>query len=616
MVLTDVSLCFFATSLAFYLRLGEFIYVESTSVWPALVSALLAIPIFSYLGLYKLVFRFSGLPVVKTIALGSMIYGFFFSSIFTFFGLDGVPRTVGIIQPILLFFAIVASRSIAQYLLNAASSPIKQGCRSASALIYGAGSGGRQLLGALGFENKTKVIGFIDDDPEIIGQRVDMTWVYSPSQLNELVSTHNVDQVFVAIPSLSKLQLRSVIRKITDSPVKIRVLPTINDLPDGRVNVEDAQEVEIEDLLGRASVEPDRDLMCAKVTGKVVMVTGSGGSIGSELSRQIIALNPRALLLLDNNEHSLYLIHEELSSLVHDCTTIIPLLGSVCDIERVRQILSHWPVDTIYHAAAYKHVPIVEHNPVEAIGNNVFGTLTLADSAIEFVVSDFVLISTDKAVRPTNVMGATKRLSELILQSKHHDNQNMTRFSMVRFGNVLGSSGSVIPKFNRQLKSGGPLTVTHPDINRFFMTIPEAAQLVIQSSALAKGGEVFVLDMGQPLKIVDIARLMISLSGQTEKTAENPDGDIEIEFTGLRPGEKLYEELLIGDASTATTHPKIMQACEPFIQWPDLAPQLAELKHASMRRDSELCVDLLQNLVIEYKPAFKSVDWTLKRDQD
>ena len=404
---------------------------------------------------------------------------------------------------------------------------------------------------------------------------------------------------------------------VRSARVAVRTLPSLSDLAQGTLSFSDLRELEVEDLLGRDPVTPNSILLSKNIRDKVVLVTGAGGSIGSELCRQIISLDPAKLLLVDQNEFALYSIHQEIENKIKDKSlVIVPLLASVQDFNRMNEVMSIWHPDTVYHAAAYKHVPLVEHNPSEGIKNNVFGTLHTSMAAAENKVADFVLISTDKAVRPTNIMGASKRLAELILQAISSNYSN-TRFSMVRFGNVLGSSGSVVPIFRQQIKSGGPITLTHPEITRFFMTIPEAAQLVIQAGAMAKGGDVFILDMGEPVKIIDLARRMIELSGFTIKDEEYPEGEIEIQITGLRPGEKLYEELIIGENPQATNHPRIMKANESYISWLQLEPQLKSLEDALKINDVQTIRVILEKLVSGYTPNKNIVDWIfLEQESD
>ncbi|NBO13813.1 MAG: polysaccharide biosynthesis protein, partial [Betaproteobacteria bacterium] len=427
--------------------------------------------------------------------------------------------------------------------------------------------------------------------------------------LETLAQTRGISDVLLALPGINQKRRNEILDQMRSAHVAVRTLPSLTDLAQGKVSISDLRELDIDDLLGREPVMPNHILLAMNIRGKVVMVTGAGGSIGSELCRQILSVRPQKLLLIEQSEFALYAIHQELEEKVSGLdVTLVPLLASVQDTDRMQEIMSTWHPDTVYHAAAYKHVPLVEHNPAEGIKNNVLGTLRTAQAAARNGVADFVLISTDKAVRPTNIMGASKRLAELALQAIASTNSG-TKFSMVRFGNVLGSSGSVVPKFRQQIRDGGPITLTHPEITRYFMTIPEASQLVIQAGAMAKGGDVFVLDMGESVKIMDLARRMIELSGLTVKDEENPDGDIEIAITGLRPGEKLYEELLIGDNPKPTSHLRIMKAHEEFIPWADLESKLQALEMALSVNDVGVIRLMMQKLVTGYAPSDDIVDW-------
>jgi FlaA1/EpsC-like NDP-sugar epimerase len=424
-----------------------------------------------------------------------------------------------------------------------------------------------------------------------------------------------VSDVLLAMPSINRSRRNEILMKISQAKVAVRTLPSVNELAQGKVQTSDLRELDIDDLLGRDAVPPDQVLLAKNIKNKVVLITGAGGSIGSELCRQILDVGPKKLLLVELSEFALYQIHGELSARAQDKgVELIPLLASVQDSRRVNELMGAWRPDTVYHAAAYKHVPLVEHNPAEGLKNNVLGTLTVAKAAAACAVTSFVLISTDKAVRPTNVMGASKRLAEMVLQAMAAG-QSATKFSMVRFGNVLGSSGSVVPKFRQQIKDGGPITLTHANITRYFMTIPEAAQLVIQAGSMAEGGEVFVLDMGEPVKIIDLAKSMIELTGLTLKEASNPEGDIEIEITGLRPGEKLYEELLIGDDPKQTSHPRIMKANERFLDWSSLERRLDVLSQALAKNDVEQMLVVLQDLVTGYQREPTIVDWVHVQSQ-
>jgi FlaA1/EpsC-like NDP-sugar epimerase len=436
--------------------------------------------------------------------------------------------------------------------------------------------------------------------------------IYSPGDLPSLTASLGVTSILLAIPSAPRKRRNEIIKRMVQARVSVRTLPSVMELAQGKVTTTALQELDIDDLLGREPVMPNHILLAKNVTDKIVLVSGAGGSIGSELCRQIVNNRPKTLLLVEQSEFALYNIHQELAAKLTNLPDapphLVPLLVSVRDEERMRDIMSAWHPDTIYHAAAYKHVPLVEHNPAEGIKNNVFGTLAIAQAAAQHGVSDFVLISTDKAVRPTNIMGASKRMAEMALQALAAT-ATQTRFSMVRFGNVLGSSGSVVPLFRQQIRDGGPITLTHEEITRYFMTIPEAAQLVIQAGAMTHGGDVFVLDMGQPVRILDLARRMVELSGLTLKGPDDPDGDIAIEIIGLRPGEKLYEELLIGENPQTTSHPRIMKAHEDFLSWAVLEEKLRALSAALDANDIGIMRDLLRQIVSGYAPSSDIVDW-------
>jgi len=630
-VLVDTCLCVLTVWLAFFLRLDEWVPLIGHEFWraetAALISIALALPIFIKNGLYRVIFRYSEMMAVRSIVVAMSLYALFYFSIISIVGFTGIPRTVGIIQPILLFLAICASRLFASFWLGGAYKNIIKKVSRPKVLIYGAGNAGRQLAMAMHNSPDMQVVGFLDDDPKLHKQVLNGLTIYNPRQLPSLVQRLSVQKVLLAIPSVDRHRRNEILSMIREAKVAVHTLPSVSDLAQGKVSIADITDLDIDDLLGRDTVEPDPVLLAQNITGKTVLVTGAGGSIGSEICRQVIRLKPHRLLLVDSSEYALYAIHSELEHAWQTAlakpqqqdgmteeaqpSPIIPLLGSVQDEERMRELMETWRPPTIYHAAAYKHVPLVEHNPAEGIKNNVFGTLTLAKLAVEFKVSDFVLISTDKAVRPTNIMGASKRLAEMVLQalSNHHGSASGTKFTMVRFGNVLGSSGSVVPKFRQQIRDGGPVTVTHPEVTRYFMTIPEAAQLVIQAGAMSKGGDVFVLDMGSPVKIIDLARRLIELSGYSVRDENHPEGDIEIAITGLRPGEKLYEELLIGNNPQPTSHTRIMRAQEDFIAWPSLQEKLAEMNAAVKSNDVDAIRRILQTLVSGYIPSASIVDW-------
>ena len=614
-LIVDLSLCVLTVWLAYYLRLGEFISFSGASewaqgaFWAGGASICIALPIFVVSGLYRAIFRYSGWPALLTVARAVGIYGLLYASVFTAIGVAGVPRTVGIIQPILLLLFVGASRALARVWLGDQYLSILKRASRPKVLIYGAGTTGRQLAAAMANSHEMKVVGFLDDDDRLHGHVLNGQPIYNPTDLDNLATTLNISDVLLAMPGLTRRRRNEILGQIRVAKVAVRTLPSVTDLAQGKVSVSDLRELDIDDLLGREPVMPNHILLAMNLRSKVVMVTGAGGSIGSELCRQIISVGPSKLLLIEQSEFALYGIHQELEEkLAGRDIVLVPLLASVQDNERMHEIMSTWHPDTVYHAAAYKHVPLVEHNPAEGIKNNVLGTLRTAQAATENGVSDFVLISTDKAVRPTNIMGASKRLAEMALQALAASTSG-TKFSMVRFGNVLGSSGSVVPKFRQQIRDGGPITLTHPEITRYFMTIPEASQLVIQAGAMAKGGDVFVLDMGQSVKIMDLARRMIELSGLTVKDQQNPDGDIAIDITGLRPGEKLYEELLIGDNPKPTSHSRIMKAHEEFIPWAELEGQLRSLEMALNVNDVGVIRLMMEKLVVGYTPSDEIVDW-------
>ena len=613
----DLGLCVLTVWLAFYLRLGEFVALSGTALWAVGASVGIALPIFIVSGLYRAIFRYSGWPALLAVARAVVIYGLLYASVFTAIGVAGVPRTVGIIQPMLLLLFVGASRALARVWLGDQYLSILKRASRPKVLIYGAGTTGRQLAAAMANSHEMQVAGFLDDDDRLHGHVLNGQPIYNPADLDNLATTLNISDVLLAMPRLSRRRRNEILSQVRSARVAVRTLPSVNDLAQGKVSISDLRELDIDDLLGREPVAPNHILLAKNIVGKVVMVTGAGGSIGSELCRQILAVNPAKLLLIEQSEFALYAIHQELEeklAALESATppALVPLLASVQDDDRMREIMSTWHPDTVYHAAAYKHVPLVEHNPAAGIKNNVLGTLRTAQAAAENGVTDFVLISTDKAVRPTNVMGASKRLAEMALQAlaaAQSGLQTSTKFSMVRFGNVLGSSGSVVPKFRQQIRDGGPITLTHPDVMRYFMTISEAAQLVIQAGAMAKGGDVFVLDMGQPVKIMDLARRMVELSGLTLTDEEHPEGDIEIAVTGLRPGEKLYEELLIGDNPKPTVHPRIMKAHEDFMPWAEFESKLNALEMALNVNDVGVIRLMMQQLVAGYTPSDDIVDW-------
>lgn len=616
MLLFDALLCVLTLWLAMCLRLETWVPVTQPLQSLALLSVLLALPVFVRFGLYRAIFRYVGLGAFMAIGKAMTTYALVFAALVSGVGVAGVPRSVGVIQPLLLLVLVGGSRAAVRFGLEAMRRRVNQRTTQDKVLIYGAGSAGRQLAAALANSADMQVMGYLDDDVRLHGQELNGIRIFGIGQLQALKARGCVSVVLMAIPSAPQTRRNEILEHLRQYKVKVRTLPGLDALVHGRVDASDLRELDISDLLGRDPVPPHLLMLTKKIEGKVVMVTGAGGSIGSELCRQIVKSRPSMLLLVELTEFALYSIHHELVNAQNEegvhRTVLIPLLANVRDAVRMSEIMSTWKPHTVYHAAAYKHVPLVEHNPAEGVKNNVYGTLNLALQAIAHGVSDFVLVSTDKAVRPTNVMGASKRLAEMVLQAQAQAMANeggQTVFSMVRFGNVLGSSGSVVPLFRKQIDQGGPITLTDERITRYFMTIPEAAQLVIQAGAMASGGDVFVLDMGQPVKISYLARRMVELSGLTIKDEADPEGDIEIEVVGLRPGEKLYEELLIGDNPLRTPHSRIMKAHEEFLPLDVLRAKLDGLSEAVDMNNVPQIRTLLKDLVPGYQPEGDVVDW-------
>ena len=483
----------------------------------------------------------------------------------------------------------------------------KKSKNKTNVLIYGAGSAGRQLLTSLESNLEMKVVGFLDDDPQFHRQKILGQTVYDPLNIDKLINKKNIEIVLLALPSITRQKRNQIINNLNKYKIIVKTLPSIQDIVEGKVSISDIKDLTIDDLLNREQVQPNLELLSKNITSKVVMVTGAGGSIGSELSRQIIKLNPKTLILVELSEFALYKINEDLKN-INKSIKIIPLLINIQNKTKIEHVFNTFNIDTVYHAAAYKHVPLVEENITESVKNNVFGTFILAEAALKYNVSNFVLISSDKAVRPTNIMGATKRLAEICVQSLYDNQNQQSKFAIVRFGNVLQSSGSVIPKFKQQIKEGGPLTLTHPDVTRYFMTITEASQLVIQAGAMAEKCEVYVLDMGESVKIKDLINKMIRLSGLSIKNDKNLDGDIEIKITGLRPGEKLYEELLLGDNPQKTYHEKIQKAQDPFISFSKLKIDLDHLLNLIEDNKVEDVKNVLSKLVTSYQSNSEIVD--------
>lgn len=635
-VIADMFLVWFSLWMAFLVRLGidELVNPVVLHTWLFLTAPIVTIPLFIRFGMYRAVMRYFGndalIAIVKAVSLSALILGvvvYWYSN-----HANVIPRSI-IFNYWWLSLIMIGGLRLAmrQYFLGdwfTAAQHVPFTNRDdglPKVAIYGAGAAGNQLVAALRMGRVMRPVAFIDDDSGIADRVIAGLQVYKPKHIQRMIDVTGAQEILLAIPSSNRGRRREILGLLEGFPLHVRSVPGFMDLASGRVKVDDIQEVDIADLLGRDSVPAQGELLEHCIKGQCVLVTGAGGSIGSELCRQIVSQQPTTLLLFEHSEFNLYSILSELEQRVSReslSIRILPILGSVRDASKLLDVMKTWRVDTVYHAAAYKHVPMVEHNIAEGVLNNVMGTLNTAQAALQAGVSNFVLISTDKAVRPTNVMGSTKRLAELTLQALSRElapvlfgdksnisRVNKTRFTMVRFGNVLGSSGSVIPLFHKQIKSGGPLTVTHPKITRYFMTIPEAAQLVIQAGSMGLGGDVFVLDMGEPVKIVELAEKMIHLSGLSVRSDKNPHGDVAIEFTGLRPGEKLYEELLIGDNVVATRHPMIMSANEDYLSWDILKAKLTELLAAVDQDDYSRVRQLLRDTVSGYAPDGEIVDW-------
>ncbi|MFZ0399192.1 MAG: nucleoside-diphosphate sugar epimerase/dehydratase [Methyloceanibacter sp.] len=616
LIVNDMALLTIALWAAYSLRLSQFYVPESFGMILLMAAApIIGVITFHMRGLYKLVTRYIGPEGTTRIYVAVIIAVLAWALLVLLSGIKGHPRSVVVIYGLIAAGLIRLSRQWAAALLLKAApqhKPVSFDERK-NVIIYGAGAMGVQLLRALNETNQFNMVAFIDNSPSLAGQVVHGVKVLRPGKIGKVISTENVKEVLLAMPSALRSERRAAIKALEPFPVVVKTLPALEEIASGRVEVSDLRQIEVEDLLGRDPVAPELELLTGHVKDKVVMITGAGGSIGSELTRQLLELGPKSLILFELSEVALYEIEMEIEELkwrrakepeappLAD-TKIIPVLGSVQDRKLVARTISDYDVEVIYHAAAYKHVPLVEVNPFTGLQNNTFGTLTLAEVAKEARVERFVLVSSDKAVRPTNVMGASKRLAELILQALAEPH-GTTVFTMVRFGNVLDSSGSVVRRFRNQIQAGGPVTVTHPEIIRYFMSIPEAAQLVIQAGAMASGGEVFVLDMGTPVKIDDLARTMVRLSGLEVRDDTNPDGDIAIEYIGLRRGEKLYEELLIGENTTGTSHPRIFKNSEPVLAYAELVAALERLDDAIQRHDEADLQDMLRATVEGYKPG-------------
>lgn len=633
-VIADIGLICFSLWLAFVVRLGfdETQIVIKKHLWLFWAVPLATLPVFIRFGMYRAVMRYLGQEVLISIAKALSIAALLVALVIYWRGdaIAPIPRSFVFNYWWISLLVIGGSRLVLREYFSGelfsrrSLSLLSNNKASLSRVaIYGAGSAGNQLAHALRMDKRMQPVAFIDDDDNIATRTIAGLKVYKPKHIEQMLNDTGATQVLLAMPSAPRARRREILADLEQYPVHVLSIPGFMDLASGKVKVQDLQEVDIADLLGRDAVEPNTELFKRCIAEQVVLVTGAGGSIGSELCRQIVTAGVKTLILYEHAEYNLYRIHHELEQVIKQQALdirLLPIMGSIREPEHLLEVMQRWQVNTVYHAAAYKHVPLVEHNSAEGVFNNVFGTLNTAEAAIAAGVENFVLISTDKAVRPTNVMGGTKRLAEMVLQALSQEkgpiksfNQftlasNCTRFTMVRFGNVLGSSGSVIPLFRQQIAQGGPVTVTHPNITRYFMTIPEASQLVIQAGSMGQGGDVFVLDMGEPVRIAELAEKMINLTGLTVRNEKNPNGEIEVKFTGLRPGEKLYEELLIGDNVASTSHPMIMRANETYLAWPEFFKVLEELWQASEQGDCAKIRRLLVKYVDGYNPQGEIVD--------
>lgn len=606
-IICDLILCVASVIGAFFLRLDKLIILEGTSISATLISVLIALPIFWISGLYRTIFRFSGLNIIFSVSAAILFYSFIYFFIFTIYTIDGVPRSIGIIQPMLLFFGVISSRLFAKFVLSENYKKKKRSLKPT--LIYGAGNAGRQLASSLENNFEFKIVGFLDDDKRLHRQVLEGYTIYDPNHLENVIQSKDVEIVLLALPSISRFRRNEILKILRHYKLTVQTLPSISDLIKGKVSISDIKELDVNDIINREIVPPKKELLYRNITSQVILVTGAGGSIGSEICRQIIKGKPKKLILCEISEFALYKIYEELINIKQDLM-IYPILANVQDQTKMKEVIKTFEVNTIYHAAAYKHVPLVEANICEGVLNNVFGTFSVSNVAIQNGVSNFVLISSDKAVRSTNVMGATKRLAELCIQALYYkSNDHKINMSMVRFGNVLESSGSVIPKFKQQIKMGGPITLTHVDVTRYFMTISEAAQLVMQAGAMSKACDVFVLDMGKSIKIKDLIYRIVDLSGLSIKDEDNPNGDIEIKITGLRDGEKLYEELLLGENPQSTEHSKIQKAQDPFIPLDKLEKELETLKRLSVENKSLDVKKLLEKIVSSYQSDTNLIDY-------
>jgi len=601
--LMDAAIVVVSVWLAFSIRMGQW-NLSGRPVLIVVVVALLCWFIVAWAsGIYRAIIRSTGGRTIADIAVACLTLSLPMISIFMFVGIEGVPRTIGILQPMILLMLLATSRIFIRYALVDVLHLVHRS-RQQRVAIYGAGRAGQQLALALRHEGHLVLNSYIDDDISLAGSRIDGVPVLDGRDVGQFIAEFGIDEILLALPSATRGRRREIVERLQKHPIRVRSLPSIGNIIDGEVSIRDLKEIRVEDLLGRDPVPPDEQLLGGAIADKNVLVSGAGGSIGSELCRQILARGPRSLVLVDQSEFALYSILSELEENgVGEGVEIVPELVSAADASAMRRIMEKHRPQTVFHAAAYKHVPLVEANPISGLRNNIMSTLYCCTEAERIGVSRFILVSTDKAVRPTNIMGASKRFCELIVQGRASETQGDTIFSIVRFGNVLSSSGSVVPRFQAQINAGGPVTLTHAEVTRYFMTIPEAAQLVMQAGAMAKGGEVFVLDMGQPVRIIDLARSMIQLSGCTVRDDDNPDGDIVIAEIGLRPGEKMYEELLIGENPKPTDHSRIMQAHETRIAWSELTAFIERLDRGLDAGAVDEAMAVVRAVVPDYTPT-------------
>jgi len=599
----DAMLCVISVWLAFSIRIGEWNLFGT----PVLIAIAIVLPAWFVAafssGIYRSIIRTAGGRTIADLAVACLLLSLVTLAIFSLLGIYGIPRTIGVLQPMILLLLLAISRVGIRYALVDVLHLVHRS-RQQRVAIYGAGRAGQQLGLALRHEGHLVLTCYFDDNHSLAGDRIDGIIIRSSAEVGQAVGALGIDEILLALPSVTRMRRREIVESLKRYPVRVRSLPSIGNIIDGEVSIKDLKEIRVEDLLGRDAVPPDEQLLGGAISGKIVLVSGAGGSIGAELCRQIVARGPSSLVLVEQSEFALYSI---LSELEEDGATpedirLVPELVDVSDAAAMRRIMERHRPQTVFHAAAYKHVPLVEANPISGLRNNILGTYNCCIEAERVGVTRFILVSTDKAVRPTNIMGASKRFCELVVQGRAAENPSGTIFSSVRFGNVLSSSGSVVPRFQSQINSGGPVTLTHRDVTRYFMTIPEASQLVMQAGAMATGGEVFVLDMGQPVRIIDLARSMIQLSGCTVRDADNLDGDILIEEIGLRPGEKMYEELLIGDNPEPTDHSRIMRASEKRLDWSDLSAWIEEMRRALDAGDVKGAMAVVQQVVPDYSP--------------